>query len=257
MEQEGGSSDGFKKLCSDIGITLLSTAPSDFDRNHLICSTGDGRVMYPSAPSLSTTVGIKRTVVTKDNTLYYHVDDSVHASGPPFLLGAFDGACSEWTVWSGIVVRRINVRDDADFRLRMANDNEEEEAGKGRVVESFCWATHPKHHIKVIKVWRRIADWDAYAIFLHAMGHVLGLRHEDCFSTTCTRVTTASQTLLESTTGPLVKNAQSIMSYEYLCQFKKKDKAGEEGRNDNVEEDVSGPKLSPGDKVWAKVVYGK
>ena len=245
--------DRFKKLCDDIGITLLPTAPSDFDRANLICPTGDGRVMYPSVSAGAT----KRVVTVKDNTMYYYVDESVRTFGgqsdSSYLLEAFEAASAEWTVWSGIVMRRINVRDDADFRLRMANDNEEEEAGKGCVVESFCWATHPVHHVKVIKVWHRIVGWNAYAIFLHALGHVLGMRHEDCFSTTCTRVTTGSQTLLESTTSPLVKNAQSIMSYEYLRQFNQND---EEGRDDNAE-DVNRPKLSSGDKVWTKVVYGK
>jgi hypothetical protein len=220
---------------NDIGLTLVAMAPSDFDG--CLCRTGDRRELRSASRDI---VPVEQKAV-----LYYYVQSMPPDSldGTTQHLEAFQCACDEWTHHTGVRFCRTNVRGEADFRVRRASDCEEEEANETTLTESFFYGSHPKQHIKVIKIWSRIAQWDAYSVYLHAIGHVLGMRHEDAYRSTTTVTRTGDgQTVVASQTTPLAKDESSVMCHEYLSKFNQSTSRGH-------------AELSAGDKAWAVVMY--
>lgn len=243
MEHNQEEEAKFQQMCNDIGITLVPLAPSDFEGR--ICGTDDRCEMRSRVGDVA-----RHKLPAKP--LYYYVQSMPHVEDSPdewVGLDEFEAACREWTNQTGIVFVRCNLKEAADFRLRAASATEEEEANETCVVESFCWASHPKHHLKVLKMWQRLVEWDAYAVFLHAVGHILGMRHEDAYRSTRTTLVTGGGTVLSSTSTTLQKDACSIMSREYLERFRQAPQASSGEREE--------ARLSPSDKAWVRLIYSK
>jgi hypothetical protein len=142
------------------------------DFNGEICSTG-------TDCQLATASHLRD--FPRKTTLSYYVK-SMPGSGAivafdfPLVI-TFQAACDEWTKYTKIKFQRIN-NQEADFIIRIANKDEEIEK-KSLVADSFFWSS--SKDVKVIRIWKRISEWDAYSVFLHEIGHVLGFRHEHVF----------------------------------------------------------------------------
>jgi hypothetical protein len=115
--------------------------------------------------------------------------------------------------------------------IRTANKDEESEKSN-LIAEAFFWSS--SNSIKVLKVklpqilikkmWKSIENWDAYSVFLHEVGHILGFRHEHVFLTSDERKaigTDETSTGLELLQKTNIADTNSIMSYGYLRQFTK------------------------------------
>eukprot|EP01125_Pyxidicula_operculata_P018041 TRINITY_DN6384_c0_g2_i1.p1 TRINITY_DN6384_c0_g2~~TRINITY_DN6384_c0_g2_i1.p1 ORF type:complete len:229 (+),score=16.40 TRINITY_DN6384_c0_g2_i1:3-689(+) len=128
----------------------------------------------------------------------------------------FQRACNEWTIVSGVSFERVDEQWNCDFLVRTANEDEEEER-PSQVAEAFFWSDPDK---KVLILWKSIRDFDAYSVFLHEVGHILGFRHEHIFFSASDR---ASFTLESSHGKKLlqseVADTESIMSWAHLKKF--------------------------------------
>lgn len=99
----------------------------------------------------------------------------------------------------------------------------------------------------MVKIWKKIEEWDFYSVFLHEIGHILGFRHEHVFLNEAQRSAFGPN---ESSTGLSllqleVVDTQSIMNYGYLHQFK------------IVPNEKKRAQLSETDKVQARSYYSK
>lgn len=133
------------------------------------------------------------------------------------LVVPFQMACDEWQKCTGIKFIRTDRQNLADFIIRTANADEESER-HNLIAESFFWSSKEK---KVLKVWKRINQWNAYSVYLHEIGHILGFRHEHVFLSQEERAfigvkdeSSHTYTLLQE-----VVDKSSIMSYGYLQNF--------------------------------------
>jgi len=84
--------------------------------------------------------------------------------------------------------------------------------------------------------------WDAYSIFLHDVGHILGFRHEHAFFPTINRITNEKiDGNSQYSQNMRIVDTHSIMSCDYLQRFTK-------GSGKQAE-------LSDADKLQAKAFY--
>ena len=176
----------------------ITLAPSDFDG--VFCTTGDGcrareHLVHDRPPNdelyyyIQSVPGQRRGTVAKDNP----------------LARAFQEACDEWTKYTGMHFIRVKSKNaEYDFVIRVADRTEEEEC-TSRTVEVFTWSSSSA---KVIKLWKSVLEWDAYGVFLHTVGHILGYRHEHAYRHG------------DVFMGNLRVDESSIMSYTYLKQFR-------------------------------------
>lgn len=187
----------------------LCSPPDDF--NGQWCQTGSdhslavaqGDTDYP--PKKHLTYYVKSLPLTRG---------AVHPQHPMALN--FQRACETWSAHIPITFERVFVEDGADFKIRTANAHEESEKTTS-VAEAFFWSDV---NAKVVKVWKRIEEWDCYSVFLHEIGHILGFRHEHVFLSAPQRAliggneSAATYRLLQ-----MVVDEKSIMSYGYVRQF--------------------------------------
>jgi hypothetical protein len=89
----------------------------------------------------------------------------------------FQRACDEWTKHTGVRFERVFAESESNFFIRCANKTQEYEE-KHMVARSFFWS---EKRVKTFIVWKQFKNWDAYIMFLHQIGHILGFRHEHGF----------------------------------------------------------------------------
>lgn len=170
----------FSALCARIGVRQIALAPSDFDGS--FCTLGDQQ----RAEALALTPSHPR-----QPCLRYALRELSDE-----LNGAFEQACATMAAATGLTFVRQADEEGCDFFVRAADETEEEEEPRA-VCESFHWATP---HCRRIRVWASVVEWDARSVFLHALGHALGLRHAD---------------------GATGARGASVMSWAYLRQFRR------------------------------------
>jgi hypothetical protein len=203
-------------------ISLVSIAPNDF--NGMLCRTGT---------DCQLSVAVHALDFPSKETLLYYVQSIPFTSYPQktafaggivpsdtYLVREFQKACNKWTEYTGIKFERTYDKEASDFRIRMANTNEEEEK-KNLVADAFFWS-YPENDLKILRIWKQIGDWDVYSVFLHEVGHILGFRHEHAFLSADERILIGSS---ESSAGSMLLQGDlvdktSIMSYGYLRKFK-------------------------------------
>lgn len=177
--------DFFLRHCKEAGITVIPTPKSDF--NHCFCDV-ETRVDTPTT-----------------QRLYYYVQSmpgyvGTIAKDNPLVMD-FQMACDEWTKHIDITFERVMSRHNIHhFKIRCATKVEEEESSTTSVMNYFI----ANDDIGVLCLWRRIKEWQSYAVFLHAIGHIIGLAHEDAFGPDDTSMI-----------------CESIMSYAYISQFQR------------------------------------
>lgn len=140
-------------------------------------------------------------------------------------MSEFQNACNVWEEFTGVKFQRTMNEEESNFIIRAATEIEEVEKHK-LVAEAFFWSSQNK---KVLAVWKIIKDWNAYSVFLHEVGHILGFRHEHVFLSESERNvigTSESATGYELLQNTNVADTKSIMSYGYLSQFSLTNKAG-------------------------------
>ncbi len=140
------------------------------------------------------------------------------------MVQAFQRACDEWQKYSGVQFQQVSKDENPMFIIRAANLQEEDEE-KDMIARSFFWSQRSKHRIKI---WKSIEDWNAYSVFLHEVGHILGFRHDHIFllddertGITATAETNAGVQLLQP---EAIVDRESIMSYGYLKAMKDRKK---------------------------------
>jgi len=89
---------------------------------------------------------------------------------------AFENAAKIWEKIIGISIKETKNKNIADFIIRSANEDEETE-GADYLIKSFFWSKNVK--TLSIVIWKGISSWENKEIlFLHALGHIFGFRHE-------------------------------------------------------------------------------
>ena len=210
--------DNIKNNLDDIvtgGPTLLEEAPDDFEG--YICDFKRELDTEFIKPSKSILLYFIRSLPT----------DQIQKDDPLSL--DFQIACDTWTEYTGVKFQRSFSNSDVDFIIRSANEDEETERSN-LVIDGFNWNSKG---LKAVKIWKSIEKWNAYSIFLHLVGHILGFCHHHAFS----QFGMNSSYIHYSETA----RSDSIMSYNYIKQFTK----------DNNDKAI----LSNDDKILTQMYY--
>ena len=192
-------------------MTWVALEPSDF--NGRVCCTGEGRICDDDSMNL----------INKSSPVLYYVrswprlntPDGLSKEAKDLALGVlFHSACLAWARYTGVHFEQINSEEKADFYIRAASETDEEEQSS-RVCEAFNWSTP---HTKVVKLWCSLEQYRPYAVFLHLVGHILGLRHAHAQWSVGRRLGLHEQEHLSSPAFRC-KDMNSIMSFGYLSRF--------------------------------------
>lgn len=225
----------FRTFCQMEGVATVDIVREDF-RGHF-CQTGSDCQLSVAAHAHDfPSKNLLRYYVQSVPFVTYPQKESRPGKVPSdaYLIVEFQKACDEWSKFTCIYFKRTEDKENADFRIRIANGNEEEEK-KNLIADSFFWS-YPKTDLKVLRLWKQLGDWDAYSVFLHEVGHILGFRHEHAFLSEDERSSIGSN---ESSIGYLmlqtVVDKSSIMSYGYLHQFKENSGRAELSRTDQLQ----------------------
>jgi hypothetical protein len=163
------------------------TTPSMTKSILCLCTTGD----HCGRPAAVTTA-VRRSDLAPQLSLSYYIE-SLPCDKADSLLWGFRTACDAWTSCTGVSFTRASRSGACDFCVRSATQREEAERGcDGVAIQSFHWSGP---EARAVILWQKSLHYDAHSLFLHAIGHILGLRHEHSLC------------------------AESVMSLDHLAQF--------------------------------------
>lgn len=145
----------FRHFCQMAEVSTVDIVREDFHGK--LCQTGSDCQLSVAAHAQD---------FPSKNLLLYYVQSVPYVTYPQkvsqpgkvpsdaYLVVEFQKACDEWSKFTRIYFKRTESRDLADFRIRLANSNEEDEK-KNLIADAFFWSS-PKNDVKVLKLWKQL-----------------------------------------------------------------------------------------------------